>query len=380
MESELPHTSSARVRNNCIMPSRNPVRSDKPQSKSSIFSFDVLRSDPSASSLQHIASSATFPNRGSSSSGYTPQAQSESPDGSVLSVTIPDHEMAMRGVGQSPPSRSRFINASRSPENARVRFTTSTRAGYSAGLISFPAGPTGSAQRSRARSPDDPDGNDDDLSGSNGKKHVCSTCSKRFNRPSSLRIHVNTHTGATPFRCLWPNCAREFNVNSNMRRHYRNHTSPGVLRPQAVDNRRRRKGWSSHNLVFIPGDSHIDSHSTSFGPPISSLPMDEGSDGSDNGNYQGDEEDELDSLPGAASPVYPSKKACTSTRRSRLSDRDRYDKRASFSRYSQSHMRSGHSDQHSASSSPSSSPSPPLLNYTYSPSSPCSRPFADHKA
>ncbi|KAF9269720.1 hypothetical protein L218DRAFT_285526 [Marasmius fiardii PR-910] len=58
------------------------------------------------------------------------------------------------------------------------------------------------------------------------KKHICTTCNKRFNRPSSLRIHMNTHTGATPFRCPYPNCGREFNVNSNMRRHYRNHTSP----------------------------------------------------------------------------------------------------------------------------------------------------------
>ncbi|KAF8233164.1 hypothetical protein L208DRAFT_1060855, partial [Tricholoma matsutake] len=63
------------------------------------------------------------------------------------------------------------------------------------------------------------------LSASNsGKRHVCPTCFKRFNRPSSLKIHVNTHTGATPFRCPWPDCGREFNVNSNMRRHYRNHT------------------------------------------------------------------------------------------------------------------------------------------------------------
>jgi uncharacterized Zn-finger protein len=30
-----------------------------------------------------------------------------------------------------------------------------------------------------------------------GRKHVCTTCFKRFNRPSSLRIHLNTHTGAT---------------------------------------------------------------------------------------------------------------------------------------------------------------------------------------
>ncbi|KAJ7679553.1 hypothetical protein DFH06DRAFT_512559 [Mycena polygramma] len=56
-----------------------------------------------------------------------------------------------------------------------------------------------------------------------GKKHVCPNCAKRFNRPSSLRIHVNTHTGATPYRCPYPDCGRAFNVNSNMRRHWRNH-------------------------------------------------------------------------------------------------------------------------------------------------------------
>ncbi|KAF7314166.1 hypothetical protein HMN09_00575900 [Mycena chlorophos] len=55
------------------------------------------------------------------------------------------------------------------------------------------------------------------------RKHVCPVCQKRFNRPSSLRIHVNTHTGATPFRCPYPGCGRSFNVNSNMRRHLRNH-------------------------------------------------------------------------------------------------------------------------------------------------------------
>jgi uncharacterized Zn-finger protein len=27
------------------------------------------------------------------------------------------------------------------------------------------------------------------------KRHVCGLCCKRFNRPSSLRIHTNTHTG-----------------------------------------------------------------------------------------------------------------------------------------------------------------------------------------
>ncbi|KAK0212069.1 hypothetical protein DFS33DRAFT_1278877 [Desarmillaria ectypa] len=69
---------------------------------------------------------------------------------------------------------------------------------------------------------------EDDDGMKESKKHVCTMCHKRFNRPSSLRIHINTHTGATPFRCPFPGCGREFNVNSNMRRHYRNHTNPGA--------------------------------------------------------------------------------------------------------------------------------------------------------
>ncbi|KAK7053570.1 hypothetical protein R3P38DRAFT_3170911 [Favolaschia claudopus] len=59
------------------------------------------------------------------------------------------------------------------------------------------------------------------------RKHICPTCGKRFLRPSSLRIHVNTHTGAQPYSCPYPGCGRAFNVNSNMRRHYRSHTEEG---------------------------------------------------------------------------------------------------------------------------------------------------------
>ncbi|KAJ7500051.1 hypothetical protein FB451DRAFT_1016828 [Mycena latifolia] len=57
------------------------------------------------------------------------------------------------------------------------------------------------------------------------KKHICPTCAKRFNRPSSLRTHVNTHTGVTRVLHV-PACGRAFNVNSNMRRHFRTHASP----------------------------------------------------------------------------------------------------------------------------------------------------------
>ncbi|EMD41167.1 hypothetical protein CERSUDRAFT_80794 [Gelatoporia subvermispora B] len=59
----------------------------------------------------------------------------------------------------------------------------------------------------------------------NEKKHACNWCGKRFDRPSSLAIHVNTHTGEKPYVCEFPGCGRKFNVNSNMRRHYRNHCS-----------------------------------------------------------------------------------------------------------------------------------------------------------
>ncbi|KAI0701544.1 hypothetical protein C8T65DRAFT_788068 [Cerioporus squamosus] len=55
------------------------------------------------------------------------------------------------------------------------------------------------------------------------RRHGCGICHRRFNRPSSLAIHMNSHTGAQPFECPFPGCTRRFSVNSNMRRHYRNH-------------------------------------------------------------------------------------------------------------------------------------------------------------
>jgi len=70
-----------------------------------------------------------------------------------------------------------------------------------------------------------------DKQSDSGRRHACPHCAKRFNRPSSLAIHVNTHTGDKPFKCPFQNCGREFNVNSNMRRHYRKHLSTSA--PQA---------------------------------------------------------------------------------------------------------------------------------------------------
>ncbi|KDQ53471.1 hypothetical protein JAAARDRAFT_89965, partial [Jaapia argillacea MUCL 33604] len=54
-------------------------------------------------------------------------------------------------------------------------------------------------------------------------KYECSYCGKGFNRPSSLKIHLNSHTGEKPFQCPHEGCGRTFSVLSNMRRHARGH-------------------------------------------------------------------------------------------------------------------------------------------------------------
>ncbi|KAI8983740.1 hypothetical protein BDB01DRAFT_722114 [Pilobolus umbonatus] len=57
----------------------------------------------------------------------------------------------------------------------------------------------------------------------NTGKYYCSYCKKAFNRPSSLRIHIYSHTGEKPFVCEEEGCGRQFSVQSNMRRHLRIH-------------------------------------------------------------------------------------------------------------------------------------------------------------
>jgi uncharacterized Zn-finger protein len=54
-------------------------------------------------------------------------------------------------------------------------------------------------------------------------RYQCSQCSKTFSRPSSLRIHIFSHTGEKPHQCPHPGCGRRFSVQSNMRRHLKVH-------------------------------------------------------------------------------------------------------------------------------------------------------------
>ncbi|KAI8823279.1 hypothetical protein BJ741DRAFT_541624, partial [Chytriomyces cf. hyalinus JEL632] len=48
-------------------------------------------------------------------------------------------------------------------------------------------------------------------------KYICTYCSKRFTRPSTLQTHMNSHTGHRPFQCV--HCDMRFTVSSNMKRH-----------------------------------------------------------------------------------------------------------------------------------------------------------------
>ncbi|KZT63893.1 hypothetical protein DAEQUDRAFT_760258 [Daedalea quercina L-15889] len=108
--------------------------------------------------------------------------------------------------------------------------------------LSGAAGPPGGGQGLRG-----PPSPQDGPAGAEEKRHCCPHCNKRFNRPSSLNIHVNTHTGA---KRAYPGCNRRFNVNSNMRRHYRNHLTS------------RRRDAVARLIQHPPGASHS--------PPLSS--------------------------------------------------------------------------------------------------------------
>ncbi|KAL5530866.1 hypothetical protein ACEPAF_7124 [Sanghuangporus sanghuang] len=132
------------------------------------------------------------------------------------------------------------------------------------------------------------------------RRHPCPRCGKRFNRPSSLKIHLNTHTGAKPYVCPFQGCGRTFNVSSNMRRHFRNHARRPPPPPlpqnniypflptQSSDHEELHGEWrhtqrdpdsqqqvlslslnANYDNVTVPGD--LPDYSTQFYPPSSDV-------------------------------------------------------------------------------------------------------------
>lgn len=62
-----------------------------------------------------------------------------------------------------------------------------------------------------------------------GRNYTCASCMKEFSRPSSLKIHEHSHTGAKPFICPRGGCGKSFSVRSNMKRHERGcHMASGM--------------------------------------------------------------------------------------------------------------------------------------------------------
>ncbi|KAF8060820.1 hypothetical protein FPV67DRAFT_308509 [Lyophyllum atratum] len=79
------------------------------------------------------------------------------------------------------------------------------------------------------------------------KKHGCTMCHKRFDRPSTLRKHLLVHTGEKAFVC--DTCGRRFGVASNLNRHVRR----CILKP--VNAAHAAGSEPSNAAAGIPSDS-----------------------------------------------------------------------------------------------------------------------------
>ncbi|GLJ49792.1 hypothetical protein SUGI_1057380 [Cryptomeria japonica] len=57
----------------------------------------------------------------------------------------------------------------------------------------------------------------------NEKVHDCTECGKRFATPSSLKDHMNEHSGVKPYKCKFKDCAMHFKSKQLLCRHLKKH-------------------------------------------------------------------------------------------------------------------------------------------------------------
>lgn len=58
--------------------------------------------------------------------------------------------------------------------------------------------------------------------------YTCEHCGKVLSSKQNYNQHLNVHTGAKPFVCLFPGCEKAFRQGSQLSIHKRTHMSPAV--------------------------------------------------------------------------------------------------------------------------------------------------------
>ncbi|GHJ89071.1 hypothetical protein NliqN6_5473 [Naganishia liquefaciens] len=97
-----------------------------------------------------------------------------------------------------------------------------------------------------------------------GPRYTCEHCGKSFSRPSSLKIHIYSHTGEKPYKCTWPDCTRSFSVQSNLKRHAKVHLENSGQQPPTGGSNIPQLGDLHHNALarITEGDQGPRSSST----------------------------------------------------------------------------------------------------------------------
>ncbi|KIM91639.1 hypothetical protein PILCRDRAFT_810920 [Piloderma croceum F 1598] len=130
------------------------------------------------------------------------------------------------------------------------------------------------------------------------KMHQCPMCPKSFPRPSGLETHMNSHTGARPYKCPLPGCDKAFAVRSNAKRHYKTHGFP----PSAAESNEPQStftvGFNAPHITYNY-EPRGDFPELKWVQPGQTTRMSRDEPDSPSGS------DEADSGPGPSSPPYP---------------------------------------------------------------------------
>lgn len=131
-----------------------------------MYSLDILRLDPYKNSINHLSSSITFARDDCTQTDIIGDSVSppRAPTSAPQVIYLREHSNPPETSSIHPllthSSSIRIDNANIDPDHSRNFRQFSTEE-------------------------------------NNRRRHVCPTCLMRFNRPSSLRTHLNMHTGAT---------------------------------------------------------------------------------------------------------------------------------------------------------------------------------------